>query len=217
MAFPRQNVPNSIYSAYSLVHFQLVAQLTGRHEMNKISLVIPTYQRKGILMWTLSELERQSLRKDMWECVVVDACSTDGTYEYLQSATFPYNFKYAQLEKNSGPATARNIGVSLSSNPIVCFIGDDAIPSKHLLYRHILAHHNKGNWVDENTNIPGWFLTLNCSITRSAFDFIGGFHSSFPRAACEDIELSLRLATFGYKTYFCRDSVVQHFHKQTLD
>ena len=233
--------------------------------MNKISLVIPTYQRKGILAWTLSELERQSLSRDMFEVVVVDDCSTDGTYEYLQSATFPYNFKYAQTEKNSGPATARNIGVSLSSNPIICFIGDDAIPSKHLLYRHILAHHNKGNeecaiqgyaewhpsippddfhrflhgetkiggggiqanwaglkdnkgnWVDENTNIPGWFLTLNCSITRSAFDFIGGFNPSFPRAAWEDIELSLRLATFGYKTYFCRDSVVQHFHKQTLD
>src|SRR3990167_6873141 len=110
----------------------------------KISLIIPTFSRRCILAWTLSELERQSLSREMWECIVVDDCSQDGTYEYLRSTKFLYNFKYAQTEKNSGPATARNLGASLASNPILAFIGDDTIPHRHLLYRHLLAHQQKG-------------------------------------------------------------------------
>ena len=111
-------------------------------------------------MWTLEELRRQSLNTDMWECIVIDDCSQDGTYEYLQSAKFPYNLKYAQTEKNSGPATARNLGASLASNPILAFIGDDTIPHRHLLYRHFLSHKQKGfpcaiqGYTDWHPSIP---------------------------------------------------------------
>ena len=102
--------------------------------MVELSIIIPTYNRMGLLLWCLEEYKNQSLAKDKWELVIVN----DGGAEIPQK-DYPYNIKFISQE-NKGPATARNLGVKNASGKTVLFVGDDCLPHKHLLFRHFLRH-----------------------------------------------------------------------------
>ena len=108
-----------------------------------LSVVIPTYNRHGLLQWHLRELCNQSLSRDEFEVIVVDDCSTDPAYEKVSSLSMPYSLRVFRTEQNSGPATARNLGVEKANGEKILFVGDDTIPHKHLLYRHWLEHKNR--------------------------------------------------------------------------
>ena len=110
----------------------------------KVSLIIPTYNRRGILLWNLQELSNQSLSRDLFEVIVVDDASTDGTFDAVKNLSTNYSLRVLSTGQNSGPARARNLGVENASGDIVCFIGDDTIATRHLLFRHLLAHKQKG-------------------------------------------------------------------------
>lgn len=120
--------------------------------LNKISLIIPTHNRCGILTLVLRELERQSLSRDLFEVIVVDDKSTDNTALLLERIVTPYKLTVKTLDTNSGPATARNAGAELASGKYLAFIGDDTIPNRHLLFR-FLVHHTK---LDDNSVIQGY-------------------------------------------------------------
>ena len=103
--------------------------------MIELSVIVPTFNRVGILLWALESYANQSLRKDLWEIVVCN----DGGVEIPQK-DYPYNIKFVSQE-NKGPAAARNLGVKNASGKTVLFVGDDCLPHKHLLYRHWIRHH----------------------------------------------------------------------------
>ena len=50
-----------------------------------------------------------------------------------------YNFTYIE-QANGGPAKARNAGADKATGDVLLFVGDDALPHAHLLFRHWLAH-----------------------------------------------------------------------------
>ena len=111
-----------------------------------ISVVIPTYNRAGILKWSLREFCNQSLRNDLFEVIVVDDCSDVPIRESIVCNDYPYSLKIASTAKNSGPATARNIGGALARGNTILFVGDDCLPHKHLLFRHMLRHWQTDDW-----------------------------------------------------------------------
>lgn len=51
--------------------------------LNSISVVIPTYNRKSQLKECLDSLTRQSYPTSLYEVIVVDDGSTDGTEDFL--------------------------------------------------------------------------------------------------------------------------------------
>jgi glycosyltransferase involved in cell wall biosynthesis len=103
------------------------------------SVVIPTYRRPDTLTLVLEALGRQQ-GAPSFEVVVVDDGSEDRrTGELLASWKPAYRFRHV-AQKNAGPASARNRGVSEAEGSIVLFLGDDTVPEPRLLAVHAAAH-----------------------------------------------------------------------------
>ena len=105
----------------------------------RISVVVPTHNRKATLLKCLRALEKQSVLPQEFEVVVVDDGSTDGTREMLESERFPFALTYTH-QPNRGPGAARNLGITRAQGEFVLFIGDDIIADPHLLEQHLIAH-----------------------------------------------------------------------------
>jgi glycosyltransferase involved in cell wall biosynthesis len=62
------------------------------------------------------------------EWVIVDDCSTDGSYEQLlmfRENSPQLNISIYRSEKNSGPGVARNIGVQKARGKYIAFLDSD--------------------------------------------------------------------------------------------
>ncbi len=72
-----------------------------------ISIVIPTYNAERFMTPLLDSIFRNKI-KDM-EVIIVDDCSKDDTVKIAKN----YPVRIIELQKNGGPAKARNIGVEV--------------------------------------------------------------------------------------------------------
>ncbi|MBP5210545.1 MAG: glycosyltransferase family 2 protein [Bacteroidales bacterium] len=102
--------------------------------MKKISIIIPVYNSKDFIINCLISVLSQTL-EDI-EAIIVDNCGTDESIEmareYLKDYSGPVSFKFASTESNSGPGTARNLGISLAEGEYVCFLdSDDTLESDY--------------------------------------------------------------------------------------
>src|SRR3990167_2176896 len=111
-----------------------------------LSIIIPTYNRYGLLQRHLKDLCHQTLSRDEFEIIVAHDGAKDAEYQKIRelARVMPYTCKTIATEKNSGPATARNRGASMAKGQVLVFLGDDCIPTPALLYHHYLAH-NRGH------------------------------------------------------------------------
>ena len=105
----------------------------------RVTVVVPTFNRKDKLLSCLEALARQSILPQEFEVVLIDDGSTDGTQEALRDRSFPFALRYYRQE-NAGPGQARNLGIQRARGEIVLFIGDDIMADERLLEEHLLAH-----------------------------------------------------------------------------
>jgi GT2 family glycosyltransferase/glycosyltransferase involved in cell wall biosynthesis len=105
----------------------------------RVSVVVPTRNRKQKLLACLDALARQSILPQEYEVLVIDDGSSDGTREMLEARRFPFALRYYRQEA-AGPGTARNLGVQHADGELVLFIGDDIYAGERLLEEHLLAH-----------------------------------------------------------------------------
>lgn len=83
------------------------------------SVVIPTFNRAGLLAATLATVRAQTLKD--FEVVVVDDGSSDGTREYLRTID-----RVRVIEQDHrGPGAARNAGVAHAHGDYVAFLDSD--------------------------------------------------------------------------------------------
>ena len=87
-----------------------------------VSVVIPTYNRLKSLPRALESVLRQTF-EDI-EVIVVDDCSTDGTWDYLQSIHDP-RLRIIRHETNKGGSAARNTGIAAARAVLVAFQDSD--------------------------------------------------------------------------------------------
>ena len=108
-------------------------------QVKKLSVVIPTFNRRDRLERVLAALERQTTPPSEFEVVVVDDGSTDGTSEWLGQRSTSFELR-ALRQTNAGPARARNVGVEQAAGEIVLFIDDDVEPVPELIAEHLSVH-----------------------------------------------------------------------------
>jgi glycosyltransferase involved in cell wall biosynthesis len=91
-----------------------------------VSVVIPSYNSKKFLKQTLESANKQEF-EGKFEILVIDDCSTDGSFEFAQSLAEKYsNIKVYQTPTNGGgPAWARNLGVKKANGKYVSFLDAD--------------------------------------------------------------------------------------------
>src|SRR3990167_9133872 len=89
-----------------------------------LSIVIPTFSRRGILHWALREYNRQWLDPTLFEVIVVDDGSEKPAEEGFDKESVRYPLIFLRKE-NGGPAKARNYCVAHARGMALLFAGDD--------------------------------------------------------------------------------------------
>ena len=110
-----------------------------------VTVIIPTYNRKGLLRETLDSLAQQTYPSDHFEVIIVDDGSTDGTEEVAADA-FPFALRYF-WQSNQGDANARNVGVQQSQADFLVFLDDDILVEPGYLTHLIHAHEKCNNTI----------------------------------------------------------------------
>lgn len=86
----------------------------------KVSICIPTYNRKDYLRETLASVFAQTYKD--YEVVIVDDGSTDGTEDMLEDAD--YDVRYCWVD-HIGQAAARNKLIELAHGQYIAFLDSD--------------------------------------------------------------------------------------------
>jgi glycosyltransferase involved in cell wall biosynthesis len=102
--------------------------------LKTVSIIIPTFNRSGILGITLESCVNQNYPKDLFEIIVADNNSSDNTKQIVEewASKSPVRIRYI-FEAEQGAHIARNTAAKHSDSEILYFTDDDMIADKDLL------------------------------------------------------------------------------------
>jgi GT2 family glycosyltransferase len=196
----------------------------------EISIVVPTHERRRLLARLIAAIEAQE-NAPSFELVVVDDASGDDTLTELQSlargASFPLTA--LSLERNAGPAAARNAGWRRARAPLIAFTDDDCAPQPSWLAA--LAARLGGADVVQGRTLPdpeqlqrrnafshsilvedewGFYEACNMGYRRRVLERLGGFDEGFRRPFGEDTDLAWRAKRAGARVEFEPGALILH-------
>jgi glycosyltransferase involved in cell wall biosynthesis/peptidoglycan/xylan/chitin deacetylase (PgdA/CDA1 family) len=177
----------------------------------RISVVVPTYQRRELVLAGVRALAEQSFDRPYEVIVAVDG-SSDGSTAALRGLAVPFPLTVLE-QSNAGASSARNLGARQARGDILLFLDDDMEADPHLLAEHdrlhgegadaVLGHMPLhpgsaptaisaavGDWSEERLarlSRPGAELTLHdlltgqLSVSADVFRALGGFDLAFTR------------------------------------
>ncbi|MBU0568087.1 glycosyltransferase [bacterium] len=182
--------------------------------MNKVTVIIPTYNRASFLASTVESVLSQDYPD--FEVLVIDDGSTDRTREAIK----PYLSKINYLcQEHKGVSAARNHGIKLAEGEYIAFLDSDDLWKKEKLSIQVRFMEERGIKVSQTEEIwirngrrvnpgerhkkySGWIFDKVLSlclispssmmVKREVFSEKGLFDENLP--ACEDYDLGLRLA-----------------------
>lgn len=122
-----------IIPQYIEVYERILAKRKKRKELSKCSIVITTHNFKDYVKECIDSALAQDYKS--FEVIVVDDCSTDGTWDIIKS--YGQKLKRKRFNKPGGKihgiVRSRNEGVKLAKGEFVaCLDGDDRIKSDFL-------------------------------------------------------------------------------------
>jgi len=202
---------------------------------SKISLVVPVYVKSNKDLEKLNLLFNSinKLKEKPNKIFIIDDCSPT-------KYNVPTNVTFIQLEKNSGPAKARNFGIKLSlkeNSDIIAFTDSDCIldtnwistikkgfienKTYNILSGKVMSYDK--NWFGEYHEING---TLNGRILKDEDKLLYGttanlaitnlvaskikFNEEFPLAAGEDIEFCFKANMNGFAIKHIPEMIIYH-------
>jgi len=103
---------------------------------SSVSVIIPTYNRAGLVARAIKSALAATVPGD--EVIVIDDGSTDDTPGALRP--FYDKIRYFHTA-NSGPGSARNMGIQLARHPLVAFLDsdDEWLPDKLYVQRAVMC------------------------------------------------------------------------------
>lgn len=101
----------------------------------KVSIIIPVYNEEKWIRQTIENLKEQTYKN--YEIILIDDGSTDKSKQIILEYTDDENIKLISLEKNVGPAIARNEGLKIATGRFICFQDADDLWEKHKLEKQI--------------------------------------------------------------------------------
>ena len=191
----------------------------GTNVRPKLSVIIPTYNRRELVLNAIGSVLAQTLAVD--EIIVVDDGSEDGTADALQRH-FGSRVIYVRQD-NAGVAAARNRGLSIATGEYLSLLDSDdewlpektsrqvrwldAHPGFGLVLCDVIRVTKNGDIIDvfrrrefipEDGHVLRWVLRnpalapLSAMFRREVLSDVGGFNTELRTA--EDIEFHLRVA-----------------------
>ncbi len=205
-----------------LEHYTEILIMTTDNNKNliDISVVIPAKNEEKYLGLCLDAVQKAFKGQARYEIIVVDNFSTDRSVEISES----YKCKVIKNPK-IGPASSRNMGVSVANGELIAFIDADCLidqewlrfTKEHFDNENVVAvgtkvcpDFNNATWVEkslfnlnqrrgkdisENVRKVRWIGTSNMLVRKKIFKNINGFNEKFITA--EDYDLGERLSKIG--------------------
>ncbi|QNN43956.1 glycosyltransferase [Pedobacter roseus] len=113
-----------------------------------LSVIIPTYNRKGLLDHTLMSITNQKIDLETIEVIIADDGSTDNTEELVEKYSGILNISYYyQEDEGYRVASARNLGITNANGEILFFVDSGILLSKDCISQHISSHKGSLNSV----------------------------------------------------------------------
>jgi glycosyltransferase involved in cell wall biosynthesis/predicted MFS family arabinose efflux permease len=107
----------------------------------RCSVVVPTYNRAGLLRHTLESLARQRLPDGRFEVIVVDDGSSDDTAAVAESFRGRLDLSYHfQPDEGYRVARARNVGISHARADVCVFVDSGVMPHSGCLAAYLDSH-----------------------------------------------------------------------------
>lgn len=102
----------------------IIMQDIHNHDYPLISIITPAYNSEAYIRETIQSVQAQTYTN--WEMIIVDDCSTDATREIVKQLIVEDNrISLFKLEKNSGPAVARNTAIKHAKGRYLAFLDSD--------------------------------------------------------------------------------------------
>ncbi len=209
-----------------------------------VSVIVPVFNGADSITETVKSLFRQTYPKDQYEIIVVDDGSKDTTAEAVQPLISNSDRRlYYFFQQNSGPASARNLGLGRSRGQIIAFIDSDCVACESWIAEMAGAFEEDqllagvGGRVESRpaaspvSQYCAWIrlnetplmdnkgiyclISANAAFRRSAICAAGGFNESFIMPGGEDLDLCIRLKKLGYFFQYNMRAVVYTRHKAT--
>ncbi|MFC1720376.1 glycosyltransferase family 2 protein [Pseudomonadota bacterium] len=186
-----------------------------------VSIVVPVHNGGMDLRKCLDAIAASSY--PVSECIVVDDASTDEMSEQIAEL---HGARVIHLEKQQGPALARNRGVGEAVGDLVFFVDSDVLVHPDTLevavhalesspetaavfgsyddepgHRSFLSQYRNlfHHWVHQTSHSEASTFWSGCGlIRRNIFLEMGGFRTSYQRPSIEDIELGTRMCRAGH-------------------
>lgn len=101
-----------------------------------VSVIMPTYNSCKYIEDSIKSVLEQSYRN--WELIIIDDCSEDKTKEIVRKFQKEQgNIQYYKLEKNSGPAIARNRAIDMANGAYLAFLDSDDLWTSDKLKKQV--------------------------------------------------------------------------------
>lgn len=165
-----------------------------------VSIVIPTYNRCGLLEKTLESVAMQETKGVTFETIIADDGSTDATYELVEKYRGVIsNLEYVKNEHDGyRVGYVRNNGVFHSKGAIIIFIDSGMIIDKQFVYQHFKAH------VNERVAIIGNVYGMAATMTDDEFFrmiSLDDLDATFSNVCSQKIYDDPRKACYEYFNY----------------
>ena len=200
-------------------------------EALRCSIVLPTYNRQSCIIDCLRSLERQTLSPAVFEVIVVDDGSTDGTEQVVQHYIPETKLAVRYIrQQHAGPGAARNFGVQHARAELIAFLEDDVVADSRWL-ECALSRFSSGDIAGlegvtllEGSSAPVRvfdaseylsFIPCNLFLRKETFLRCGGYDTDFFDKHTnlyfrEDAEFGYRLLEHGERLVRADDVVVYH-------
>ena len=166
------------------VRSALASLASGKNKSTapKLSVVLPTYNRKEVLRVALAALAFQTLPESLWEAIVVDDGSTDDTESFCVALQLPYAMRLVR-QANAGAGAARRAGVEAARGEFLLLCNDDTVASSTLLSEHLRVHHEHPR---EKCAVLGQFHPSELCAERALSLWVHTSPFFFPQGSLKD-------------------------------
>ncbi|HHC6613238.1 TPA: glycosyltransferase family 2 protein [Vibrio parahaemolyticus] len=102
----------------------------------KVSVIMPSYNSRDTIEASISSVLSQTFTD--WELIIVDDCSTDGTWELITDYAHKYlNIKVYQNTTNLGAGASRNFAIKKAKGRFIAFLDSDDLWMENKLAEQI--------------------------------------------------------------------------------
>ncbi|MEG0643131.1 MAG: glycosyltransferase family 2 protein [Clostridia bacterium] len=191
-------------------------------EKNKVSIVLPVYNRESTLESCINSIVNQTYKNI--EIIIVDDGSTDKSHDIINKFKKIDNRIIYIYTKNKGVSNARNIGINKSSGEYITFVDSDDMIKTDTIYKMVEKistgydfvrfnyYYSNEYKLDSNMGqvIEDELLEVNCETKKEKIlkQLLCGNISTFVWALIIRKEVLNKLSPFNSEVKFMEDKLL---------